>query len=103
MADDRPLDGAMWEDWFEALGTVKPNQELNLETTCLTLDEAYSTMIVFLEIYCNLGAEDAFKEFVKSLKTKTATMVTWQDWLDSIKEITSHRPRIRSYAQLLPK
>ncbi len=103
MADDRPFDRAIWSDWFEALSTVKPNEQLNLETTQLTIEEAYFTMIAFLEIYCRLGAEDDFVTFVKSLKAKTSTIVTWQDWLDSVKEITSHTPRIRPYAQLLPK
>ena len=102
-ADDRPFDSAVWDDWFEALNTIKPNEDLNLQTTQLTIDEAYFTMVAFLEIYCNLGAEDDFKTFVGSLKTKTSTIVTWQDWLDSIQEITNHQPRIRPYAELLPK
>ena len=96
------FDAAIWEDWFDALHFIKPNEILDLEKTKLTIEEAYGSMIKFLEIYCSMGAEDNFVEFVASLKNKTSTILTWQDWLNSVEEVTTHSPRIRPYLVLGP-
>jgi len=103
MENNRPFDDAIWEDWLEALATIKPNEKIDLETTRLTIEEAYFAMIKFLEIYCSMGANNDFIECVAQLKTNTSTILTWQNWVDSIKEITSHSPRKRPYFELLPK
>jgi len=103
LENNRPFDAAMWEDWLDALATIKPNEKIDLEATRLSTEEAYFAMIKFLEIYCSMGADDDFIEFVAQLKTNTSTILTWQNWVDSIKEITSYTPRKRPYFELLPK
>jgi hypothetical protein len=54
MENNRPFDAAMWEDWLDALATIKPNEKIDLEATRLTMEEAYFAMIKFLEIYCSM-------------------------------------------------
>lgn len=98
LTNNTPFDPAMQEDWLEALNFIKPHQ---IDNTKLTIDEAYSAMVKFLEIYCSMGADDDFLEFTATAGKKD--FETWQNWLDSVKEITSHTPRKRPYFQLLPK
>lgn len=103
VGDHGLVDAAMWQDWFEALHFIKPDETLDVEHTQLTAEEAYFAMTKFLQIYCDLGVEDSFIELVASLKNKTCTLLTWQDWLNSVEEVMSHTPRIRPYLELGPK
>lgn len=103
MENGKPFDPAIYEDWLSAFLVIKPLENLQDENPMLTIDEAYSLMIKFLEIYCSMGADDSFIGFVKSLKTRTSTVLTFQDWINSVQEITSHAPRIRPLFKLLPK
>ena len=58
-------------------------------------------MIIFLETYCNLGAEEEFIAFVNDLKNKKSLILTWQDWLDTVKKIVNQTSRIRPYLELI--
>lgn len=102
MANNVPFDPAMGEDWLKALHSIKPNEDLDIKKTTLTIEEAYNSMIKFLEIYCSMGADDDFLEFTEDTKNKNPRVLTWQDWLNSVEEIIGQTPRIRPYFQLLP-
>lgn len=87
LSDNRPVDDAVLEEWFEALHFTKPHEDFEKETAMLTIDEAYSAMIKFLEIYCSMGADDSFIEFVEGLKTKTSTIYPFKTGLIPFKKL----------------
>ena len=94
--DDIPHDYAVWIDWINAWNLV-----LSYKSNYATTEQAYEIMIIFLETYCNLGAEEEFITFVNDLKNKKSSIITWQDWLDTVEKIVNQTPRIRPYLELI--
>ena len=94
--DYKPFDLGVWEDWIKAWNLIVKN-----ESCYATIEQAYEIMIVFLETYCNLGAEEEFIAFVNDLKNKKSSILTWQDWVGTVEKIINQTPRIRPYLELI--
>jgi hypothetical protein len=94
--DNIPHDYAVWSDWISSWKLV-----LSDKSNYATIEQAYEIMIIFLETYCNLGAEEELIAFVNDLKNKKSLILTSQDWLDTVEKIVSETPRIRPYLELI--
>jgi len=98
--DGRTVDDAAWNDWLRAIHKVKPSLIVNQnENVSLTINEAYSAMIYFLENYAYLTNSAETRKLLDEIMAlkdgKPVDQENWNEWMLSVKKILAQKPLIK--------
>ena len=108
LEDDCSADPAAQSDWQDSIDKVLSQRSQSSKTSKvqLTTQEAYKTIIDFLEGYCSRTNSDETRELLNAMALQTdgssVTPEALKDWIKSVNKILNQNPRIRPRFTLLP-
>ena len=70
LADEQPVEMALWSDWLEAINRIKP-QRANAKNIKLTIDDAFNAMIDYLNEFCSRTQSSDIEELLKYMRARS--------------------------------
>ena len=89
LADEQPVDMALWSDWLEAINRIKP-QRANAKNIKLTIDDAFNAMIDYLNEFCSRSQSSDIEELLRHMKASSDDFPP-AEWQKSVKKFLNRK------------